>query len=98
MKVAWWVGHSYGRYAGSTWYCDTFFSDLRKNCVGYMDIDSPGVKGATIYDEITCMAENWDMASDGDPRRHRRPRQRASARRAPGITRSTAPACPRCSC
>ncbi len=47
VKVGWWVGHSYGRYAGSTWYCDTFFNDLRKNCVGYMDIDSPGVKGAT---------------------------------------------------
>ena len=62
VKVGWWVGHSYGRYAGSTWYCDTFFNDLRKNCVGYMDIDSPGVKGATVYDEMTCMMENWHIA------------------------------------
>jgi N-acetylated-alpha-linked acidic dipeptidase len=62
VKIGWWVGHSYGRYAGSTWYCDTFFNDLRRNCVGYMDIDSPGVKGATIYDEITCMMENWHLA------------------------------------
>jgi len=62
VKVGWWVGHSYGRYAGSTWYCDTFFNDLRKNCVGYMDIDSPGVKNATLYDQITCMTENWHIA------------------------------------
>jgi hypothetical protein len=62
VKVGWWVGHSYGRYAGSTWYCDTFFNDLRKNCVGYMDIDSPGVKNAVIYDQVTCMTENWHIA------------------------------------
>jgi N-acetylated-alpha-linked acidic dipeptidase len=62
VRIAWWVGHSTGRYAGSTWYCDNFFTDLRRNCVGYMDIDSPGVKGATIYDQITCMAENWHLA------------------------------------
>ena len=62
VKIGWWVGHSYGRYAGSTWYCDANLNDLRKNCVGYMDIDSPGVKGATIYDQITCMSENWHIA------------------------------------
>ncbi len=61
VKVGWWVGHSYGRYSGSTWYCDNFYNDLRRNCVGYMDIDSPGVKGATVYDEVSAMAENWHI-------------------------------------
>lgn len=49
VKIAWWPGHSHGRYAGSTWYADTFFDDLAKYCVAYHNIDSPGVKGATKY-------------------------------------------------
>jgi N-acetylated-alpha-linked acidic dipeptidase len=49
VKIAWWPGHSHGRYAGSTWYADTFFEDLAKNCLAYHNIDSPGVKGATKY-------------------------------------------------
>lgn len=49
VRVAWWPGHSHGRYAGSTWYADTFFHDLSDNCIAYHNIDSPGVKGATKY-------------------------------------------------
>lgn len=49
IRVAWWPGHSHGRYAGSTWYADTFFEDLAKHCVTYHNIDSPGVRGATKY-------------------------------------------------
>src|SRR5699024_4448343 len=33
LKIAWWSGHSHGRYAGSTWYADEFGIDLAKNCV-----------------------------------------------------------------
>ncbi|MBO1679053.1 M28 family peptidase [Bittarella massiliensis (ex Durand et al. 2017)] len=46
VKIAWWPGHSNGRYAGSTWYCDTHFEQLRQHCVGLMNIDSPGSKNA----------------------------------------------------
>jgi len=49
VRVAWWPGHSHGRYAGSTWYADTFFTDLAEHCIAYHNIDSPGVKGATKY-------------------------------------------------
>lgn len=49
VKIAWWPGHSHGRYAGSTWYADTFFDELSKNCLAYHNIDSPGVRGATKY-------------------------------------------------
>lgn len=49
VRFAWWPGHSHGRYAGSTWYADTFFEDLAERCVAYHNIDSPGVKGATKY-------------------------------------------------
>lgn len=49
VRLVWWPGHSHGRYAGSTWYADTFFEDLSKNCILYHNIDSPGVRGATKY-------------------------------------------------
>lgn len=49
VRVAWWPGHSQGRYAGSTWYADHFFEDMADHCVAYHNIDSPGVKGATKY-------------------------------------------------
>jgi hypothetical protein len=49
VRIAWWPGHSHGRYAGSTWYADRFFEDMAERCVAYHNIDSPGVKGATKY-------------------------------------------------
>ena len=49
LKVAWWNGHSHGRFSGSTWYADHMFAELRKNCVAYLNIDQPGCRGATLY-------------------------------------------------
>lgn len=49
IKIAWWPGHSMGRYAGSTWFVDKYWEDLYKNCIGQMNIDSPGVIGATEW-------------------------------------------------
>ena len=48
IKVAWWPGHSNGRYAGSTWYCDNAYEDLRRHCVAYINADSPGSKFGVI--------------------------------------------------
>jgi hypothetical protein len=49
VRLCWWPGHSHGRYSGSTWYADTFFADLAEHGIAYYNIDSPGVKGATVY-------------------------------------------------
>jgi N-acetylated-alpha-linked acidic dipeptidase len=49
VRICWWPGHSQGRYSGSTWYADTFFHELADRCIAYHNIDSPGVKGATMY-------------------------------------------------
>lgn len=49
VRICWWPGHSHGRYSGSTWYADTFFSDMANHCIAYHNIDSPGVRGATHY-------------------------------------------------
>jgi hypothetical protein len=58
VRIAWWPGHSTGRFAGSTWYSDRFARDLAKNCVAHMNCDSPGCRDATDYLFIPWMAEN----------------------------------------
>ena len=49
LKVAWWPAHSNGRYAGSAWFVDDHWIDLRDNAVAYMNIDGVGQTGATVY-------------------------------------------------
>ncbi|MCO5226207.1 MAG: M28 family peptidase [Thermomicrobiales bacterium] len=50
VKFGWWPGHSTGRYSGSTWYADTQFRELRDHSIGYLNIDSPGVRETEIWD------------------------------------------------
>ncbi len=57
LRIAWWPAHSTGRYGGSTWYADTQALELRKRCVGAINIDSPGCWHATEYDDVMWMAE-----------------------------------------
>ena len=49
LKVAWWTGHSNGRYAGSTWFADRFWTELRDEALAYMNIDVIGQIGAKNY-------------------------------------------------
>ncbi len=64
VRIAWWPGHSTGRYAGSTWYADNFALELHRHCVAAVNIDSPGCKGATDYDEVAWMAETGEVARE----------------------------------
>jgi len=57
VRLAWWPGHSTGRYAGSTWYVDTFGLDLAENCIAQVNIDSPGCRWATEYLDLCWMGE-----------------------------------------
>jgi N-acetylated-alpha-linked acidic dipeptidase len=57
LRVAWWSGHSHGRYAGSTWYADTFAFDLMAHCVSHVNCDSPGCRWATVYENVAWMSE-----------------------------------------
>ena len=62
--VAWWPGHSTGRYAGSTWFADEFAADLAERCVAHVNVDSPGVADATEYDErVKWMAAVDEIAA-----------------------------------
>ena len=63
LRVAWWSGHSTGRYGASTWYADAFGLDLARNCVAQMNIDSPGCRWATEYRDVTVMTEVEDFAA-----------------------------------
>ncbi len=61
VRFAWWPGHSHGRYAGSTWYADFAFDDLRRRALGYLNIDSPGVRDTAIFDCRYNMGEVEEM-------------------------------------
>ena len=57
VRIAWWPGHSTGRYAGSTWFADAFAIDLSENCVAQVNCDSPGCRWATVYKDQAWMSE-----------------------------------------
>ena len=62
VRIAWWPGHSTGRYAGSTWFADKFAIDLDENCVLQVNCDSPGCRWATLYKDISWMSESESYA------------------------------------
>ncbi|WP_419909302.1 M28 family metallopeptidase [Hoeflea sp.] len=57
VRIAWWPGHSTGRYAGSTWFADEFAIDLEENCVAQVNCDSPGCRWATEFLNLSRMSE-----------------------------------------
>jgi aminopeptidase YwaD len=42
VMLAWWSGHSDGKYAGSTYYFDTHFEQISKHCVAHVNMDISG--------------------------------------------------------
>ncbi|MFD1514348.1 M28 family peptidase [Halomarina rubra] len=46
LVVGFWPAHSTGRYAGSAWYADDNWLDLRANGVAYYHLDLCGLRGA----------------------------------------------------
>ncbi len=64
VKLAWWPGHSTGRYAGSTWFTDAFAMDLDRNCVAQINCDSPGCRWATSYHDTRAFSESAHIATD----------------------------------
>jgi len=57
VRIAWWCGHSTGRYAGSTWFADEFAIDLEENCVAQINCDSPGCRWASEFVNLSVMSE-----------------------------------------
>ncbi len=53
LVVAWWPGHSNARYAGSTWFADHYFEELRDWAVAYLNIDGVGQIDAKRFSATT---------------------------------------------
>jgi hypothetical protein len=64
LRICFWSGHSHGRYAGSAWYVDHHWDELRQHCAAYVNIDSVGGQGATLLAEGYCMAETFELGRD----------------------------------
>lgn len=58
-----WTGHEIAEAAGSTWFVDHYWDVLQKKGVLYLNIDSTGMRDATLY-EIKHSGELHDFARD----------------------------------
>ena len=64
VRIAWWSGHSDGRFSGSTWYCDSHYADLRKNCVAHVNLDLTGCKNSEQIVARTAGSEGISYTAD----------------------------------
>jgi hypothetical protein len=48
IVFAFWDGHEIAEAAGSTYYVDTNWDTLCKNCIAYVNIDNPGIIGTSV--------------------------------------------------
>ena len=63
LRLAFWAGHSQGKFFSSAWYADNHFEELEEHCVGYVYVDSTGGKDAVVIDEAPVMPQTWDLAA-----------------------------------
>ena len=78
LVVAWWPGHSNGRYAGSTWFADQRFVELRDRAIAYLNVDGIGQKDANAFSaaasaSLAGLATDVVRARANAPVRVRRP-------------------------
>ncbi|HEX7004870.1 MAG TPA: M28 family peptidase [Trueperaceae bacterium] len=63
LRLAFWSGHSHGRFAGSAWYADEKWHELYDHCIANVFVDSTGGMGATIVTEAPVMPQTKALAS-----------------------------------
>ncbi len=49
LTFGFWTAHETGTMAGSSWFCDRNWDDLRRHCVAYLQIDQPACVGTTEW-------------------------------------------------
>ena len=49
LRLAFWSGHSHGRYSSSAWYADAHWSELAERCVCHVNVDSLGAIDADTF-------------------------------------------------
>jgi N-acetylated-alpha-linked acidic dipeptidase len=62
LRLAFWSGHSHGRYAGSAWYADHAWRELERRGVLHLNVDSTGARGATDYSVFHATEDAADFA------------------------------------
>ena len=62
VRFVLWSGHSHGRYAGSTAWCDAHFEELERHCLLNVNADCLGGRGATVMTESPAMASTRGLA------------------------------------
>jgi len=50
IRFAWWTGHSQGSSAGSDWYADNFWEDIRNNAIAYLNMDGLARAGSAGFE------------------------------------------------
>lgn len=78
LVMAWWPGHSNGRYAGSTWFVDQRFDELRRSALAYVNYEGMGQIqakrfGATTTASLNALARDVVLKETGDSIRPRPP-------------------------
>lgn len=71
LVMAWWSGHSNGRYAGSTWFADHHFDELRRNALAYVNYEGLGQMeakrfGAATTASLSALARDVVLMETGD--------------------------------
>lgn len=64
VKVAFWSGHSDGRYAGSSWFVDQNWEDLDQNCVAHINLDLIGGKNDELVSRGSSLMEKEGLPED----------------------------------
>lgn len=62
LKVVVWSGHSHGRYAGSTAWCDRHASELARRAFLHVNLDCLGMAGTTLYGFAPAMPSTEGLA------------------------------------
>lgn len=62
VALAWWSGHSDGKYAGSTYYYDTHFEQLYAHCTAHINMDIAGCATSDLVAFNTAGVEGTEHA------------------------------------
>ena len=64
LRLAFWSGHSHGRYSGSTWYADQHWDELERRCAVHVNVDSTGGAGAVVLENAAAAPELLALAGE----------------------------------
>ncbi|MBN9887194.1 M28 family peptidase [Salipiger abyssi] len=64
LRVAFWSGHSHGRYSGSTWYADNRWQELDRRCVAHVNVDSTGGMNSAVLENAESMSMLRGLAAE----------------------------------